>query len=129
MQDDERVKLAEELGALSKAQESIRAARKPFDDAIAAIEEVYENLLYKHEVEIAGSCEGCDRLLFVGEMGHRCEDGPLLCEEHAPTYGDVKRQWEEKDDADPDERQDAINAAETHVAAGGSLGDKVLHDL
>lgn len=40
-------------------------------------------------------CEFCDKKLREGDLGHRCDDGPVLCEAHAPTFNDIRRQYDE----------------------------------
>lgn len=129
MTDAERAALLEQLRDLDAAQAKIAEARKPFDAATSAIEGVKEALLERHEAEIAGRCETCDRLLFYGDRGHRCDDGPIVCEEHAPTWADIKEEWTCAVDPDPDDLREALADVEAHVAGGGSLEDKVIHEL
>lgn len=128
MDETSREKLKAEFAALDEAENSIREGRKPFDVALLAIETVRENLKEKHEVEIAGECEGCTRLLFAGEKGFRYEDGPILCEECSPTYGDAESVFKNRDpadDEDPEDRTSFMRQLETHLAGGGSRTDKI----
>lgn len=101
------------------------------DAAIMAIEAVRDALLERHAVEIAGTCEGCERLLFVGEQGHYTEDdGCTLCVECSPTWGDIKRQWDEpgvRDD--PEARAAFYDAYNAHIANGGDATASVTHEL
>ena len=78
-----------------------------------------------HE-DYLGCCEGCDKMLFVGDVGLRCDDGPLLCAEHAPSWGDAKHQWDadEQLDDDPERRAAFMAAYDAHIAAGGAAADK-----
>lgn len=45
--------------------------------------------------EVHGRCEGCETLLVVGDLVHATEDAGNLCEECAPTNGDVLKQYEQ----------------------------------
>lgn len=126
MDDKERDVLKEELAALDAAEVSIRKARRPFDEAIDAVETVKQNLLDKHAVEIAGHCEGCGRLLFVGDKGFRCDDGPILCAECSPTFGDAEGNWKsEPEDHEPERKQTFMEGLAAHLAAGGTRADKL----
>lgn len=39
-------------------------------------------------------CETCSKPLGSGDLVHRCDDGPVLCEECAPTYNDIRREYD-----------------------------------
>ena len=139
---EDREKLAAELDALAAAQKPLREAKKPLDDALAAIDAVISATLERYGVEEPiGGCEACEMMLFEGDMGHRCEDGSLLCADDAPTWGDLDRQMAQPDIItgalpDPDEEMgDGITrlqkrrAVRAHVQGGGSLTDKIVHPL
>lgn len=128
MTDEERTALQEQLVELDKASGQIGDAMQPFRDALAAIDGVREALLTRHNVEIAGQCEGCERLLFVGDMGHRCEDGPMLCAECSPIYADVLKQARERLGEGDQDVADTVTALEQRLA-DGSIDDKALHEL
>lgn len=118
-----REKLKDQLKELEAAEAAIAAARKPFDTAMTAIDTIRESLLLEHDVDIADTCEGCDKLLFVGELGHRCADGPTLCEACAPTWSDLLAQYiaakgETTSDRTPEELADDQAIAQAHVDAG-----------
>ncbi len=108
-----------QLDRLDKMEEAIGWAR--------------EELLDHHEEIVAGKCEDCGKVLFAGDMGHRCLDGdPLFCAEHAYTWADVKESYEEEGglkDTDPEAHARFIKSLEQHLATGGSLEDKILHEL
>lgn len=72
--------------------------------------------------EIAGHCEACSRLLFVGDLGHQCHDGPTLCEEHAPTWSQLLADYEGVPDADIDPEALQRSTIEKRIADGD--GDK-----
>lgn len=40
-------------------------------------------------------CDTCGRGLFKGDLAFVYEDGPAFCEEHAPTWSDLKREQDE----------------------------------
>lgn len=128
--DARRERLKERLQELDKAQAEIDKARAPFDAAMNAVQGVREVLLEEHEAEIAGTCDVCGTPLFVGELGHRREDGPDLCLEHAPTWNDMRRQYDEakaggffeKRSDSPEAARQADEAVDARIAAGD--GDK-----
>lgn len=75
-------------------------------------------------------CEVCEKKLHPGDMGHRCSDGPVLCEEHAPTFNDIRRQYDEAKAAGdfermfpfPEDAPDHDKSLDACIAAGE--GDK-----
>jgi hypothetical protein len=78
---------------------------------------------------IIETCEACDKKLKEGDLGHRCADGPVLCEECSPTWADVLTQYNESDgdfgsfvDKTPEEMAEDRAAAQARVDAGD--GDK-----
>lgn len=125
MTDEQREALQERLKELDKAGAAILKARKPFDVALASIDAVRESVIADAGVELLDeTCEGCERHFFVGDLGHRCADGPVLCEACAPTWKDLKGQIEEGY-VDPDELCHGALDRETieaRIAAGD--GDK-----
>jgi hypothetical protein len=127
---EQREKLQEQLKALDAAAGKILAARKPFDEALAAVNAVHDGLLEEHGLEIADTCETCERLLFVGELGHSCTDGPTLCEACAPTWNDLKQQLDsdrslggyDESFESPEDAKDWADTVNAHIADGD--GDK-----
>ena len=72
-------------------------------------------------------CESCEKSLAEGDLGHRCADGPVLCEECSPTWSDVLQQYvdaagEPTSDRTPEELAEDQAAAQAQVDAGN--GDK-----
>lgn len=122
----ERESIKAQLAELDAAQEAIRKARKPFDDAVMAVEGVREALLERYEAETAGTCATCGKLLFTGEKGYRDED-VVQCAEHAPTFAD----WQANIEAGPDAFEDAevyqqsAEALAKHLSAGAALTDTI----
>lgn len=131
MDDKARQALQDELAELDRAAISIRTARVPFDSALSAIETVKENLLNRHSVEIAGNCEGCGQLLFVGDQGFRCDEGEILCAQCSPTFGDAEQNWKNHpEDEDADRKKAFMESLAAHLAAGGVRTDKLpLYEL
>lgn len=130
--DKTRAMIAEQLTASKEAEAAIELAMKPFTRALCKIGEARELLLEHYEVDIAGNCESCDKLLFAGDHGHRCEDGPILCTDHSPTWGDCEQQWlavAGGDDDEPERRAEFEAAIAAHLAAGGSRDDKITYEL
>lgn len=76
--------------------------------------------------EVLDICEACSKPLFEGDMAFSYDDGPTFCEEHAPTWSDLKSMqdeaiaggyWLENFDT-PEEAQEAIDSVLHHIAAG-----------
>lgn len=75
-------------------------------------------------------CESCERALFEGDLVHACSDGPTFCEACAPTWGDIKHQYDEFVARgefvdlfeDPTAAQDSLELVKHNVANG--YGDK-----
>lgn len=97
----------------------------------------YQNLkakLDEIEGEIGepfGFCEGCSEPLFGGDLYHGGID-VYLCQECAPSYADLLTSYDNfrgRDDEDPMTKEEAQAICDAHVAAGGSLEDKMVHPL
>jgi hypothetical protein len=129
LSDEQREKLHAQIKALDEVAAVVRKAMAPFENALSAVEDVRQQLLDDHDAAIAGTCE-CGRLLLVGELGHSCEDGPLLCETCAPTWNDMRRQYDDaKRRGDLIDRFDSVadmqqadEAVDERIAGGD--GDK-----
>jgi hypothetical protein len=97
--DEQREALKEKLAAIDDARAPIRALMEPLKKAMAAIDGLHDLAVEEAGVELLGEiCEGCDRMLVVGDLGHRAADGPVMCEACSPTYADVLAQYEETED-------------------------------
>lgn len=122
--DEVRASIAEQMKALDDAGAEISKLIEPLRRASDGIEAARILLLDSHGVEIADTCEGCSKILFVGEMGHVCGDGPTLCEACSPTWADCLTQLSEPSDDSEDEaeRQESIKAVQAQIDAGN--GDK-----
>lgn len=76
--------------------------------------------------EVLDICEACSKPLFEGDMAFSYSDGPTFCEEHAPTWNDLKAMQDEQiadgtwaDNFEtPEEAQEAIDSVLQHIAAG-----------
>lgn len=128
--DRTRQLITDQLKALDEALAACEVATKPFRAAESAIVEARELLLDHYSVEIAGHCESCGKLVFVGERGHRDDDGIVLCAEHSPTWDDAEKSWQSAEPEDDPDRHEAFTASfAAHLAAGGSRDDKLTHEL
>lgn len=75
-------------------------------------------------------CEGCDKVLRPGDLVHVCDDGPVLCEACAPTFNDIRHQYDEAKAAGhfetmftwPEDAPDHDAGLDAQIAAGN--GDK-----
>lgn len=75
--------------------------------ALEVLREIAEGL-----PEILGKCETCRLAIFEGDKGYAFLDGePLLCENHAPTYGEIVQQIE----AIPLDQRDAFFGGEEGI--------------
>lgn len=141
----DREKARADLARLQRRDAEIAALRLPFDDAHAAqvapmvrmaelVEAEREAILEQlgDEVEIVGTCEGCDKLLLTGDQGHRCEDGPILCEACSPTYADALKWFKEANPdafADPEEHSDGLAHVQGFLDRGGDPATKLAGPL
>lgn len=132
-----RAHLTEELAKLAAAEKQVEAEMaplremmKPFNDRLDAIEASRDELLDRFGASVAGYCEVCNKLLLSGDKGHSCADGPILCEDHAPTYRALQRQLEEATEEGDSEwiRATSQDIAD-HLTSGGTVDDKILHTL
>lgn len=72
-------------------------------------------------------CEGCSEPIFLGEPYHSGSD-VCLCAACSPSYGDLTAHPEmfQNPDCEPMTADEAKALANAHVAAGGSLDDKMV---
>ena len=123
---EQRADLRRQLKEIDAVQrpliEERRKACEWLDDRIAALEARREALLDTHEADIYGRCEGCLETLFIGDMGHTCNDGELaFCFDCAPTWNDLLSQCEEQEaDAweEPDGKGKALALCRERIADG-----------
>ena len=76
-----------------------------------------------------GCCEGCAKPLFVGDKGYRYDDGPLVCEAHAPDWHQAKENWDAQSAEYPEGYFEFVKAMEEHLAAGGQMSDLIIREL
>ncbi len=78
-------------------------------------------------------CEGCDHVILPGELAHRCGGGAggYPCIACAPTYADMLAHPSSFSTADgePETPEGAKAFVDAHVAAGGSIDDKIVSPL
>lgn len=97
-----------------------------FDDATRAFDRINGDL-----PEPIEECGSCAEPIFDGDPRHDTDDGPSFCAACAPTFGDMLRHPEmfgtPNDDGDYETMtaEQARAAVDAHLAAGGSLEDKV----
>jgi len=126
--DEMRAWLGAQVDALDRANRAIEVALKPFHDAERALDEA-RGLLLEPFGGDCWKCAGCDKLLFPLELGFRRwgEDPFVCCVECTPTYGDLQDEIDHQtvDPEDEEEVADVRECIRSHVAAGGSLSDKL----
>lgn len=79
--------------------------------------------------ERVGVCEGCSEPIWRGDRYSSDPDsGVCLCEECAPSWGDMidSPDYFRDDDGEPMTPEKAKALCDAHVAAGGSLTDKMV---
>jgi hypothetical protein len=129
--DEAREKLKERLDAIHAARKPIQTAKAPLDEALRALDALHDAAVEEAGVELLDeACESCDRLLIKGDRGHRCSDGPVLCEACSPTWADILRQYQEPDFApdDPAEHE-KVRALVVSMCATGQGDEKNLEAL
>jgi hypothetical protein len=93
--DEARERLKEKLDAIDLVRKPLLEHRKPLDEALRALDALHDAAVEEAGVELLDECcETCSRLLVIGDRGHRCGDGPVLCESCAPTWNDIRRQYD-----------------------------------
>lgn len=131
--DEARAALRAQLDALEEAEKAIDAARKPFDVALNGIQAVREVLLDPFEGEYR-TCEGCGALILGGEQHFRYggDDDLVFCPDCTPTYANWKESAElivaevaNRDAEEVAEARGGLAEIAAHIAAGGSLSDKL----
>ncbi len=107
----------------------LQARLVPSQKRLDEIEGEREAYLEQFEDDIAGKCETCGKLLFVGEPGQRPHDddpGIIYCALHGMTFADVLEAWRgagELDEYQMKDRDNARKSVDDHVANGGLLSD------
>jgi len=118
-----------ELDALEKEMdEAVSAARVPFearkDEIEARLEEIEEDC-----PEIIGRCEGCSEQIWKGDRySYDSNNGLQFCEPCSPSYADMLADPTSFYGADEEylTAEEAKEIVDAHLAAGGSLDDKMV---
>lgn len=112
-----------ELDAIIDEREALLAPTKERYDAALENIDLIEAELGDH----IGCCEGCSHPIFEGDRYHNASD-VYLCEACAPSFADMVERPEHFLNADdePMTAEEADAAAQAHIAAGGSLSDKMV---
>ena len=86
-----------------------------------------EALADEIEADAIGHCEHCDEPIFDGER-HNWSPDVKLCAAHAPAYADVLARPDSflNEDDEPMTTAEAEAFVAEHLAAGGSLEDKMV---
>lgn len=113
-----------EVEAIEKERAALLAPTKDrYDAACARLEEIEDA-----SGELLGRCEGCSDPIFEGDRhSHDRMSGIILCEDCSPTWHDLLREPESFYNGEDVyyTAETAKAAADAHVAAGGSLDDKI----
>lgn len=114
-----------EVEAIEKEREALLASTTERYDAACDRLEMIEEAC----PERVGRCEGCDEPIWEGERyAYGSDDGIYLCEDCAPSWGEMLANPEYFIDADgePHTAESAKAACDAHLADGGSLDDKMV---
>lgn len=143
----ERQTLAETLNMLDDVEHTTRKQRaeicKPFDENLNVISRMREMVVERfglQGVATLTSCSVCARVLFDGDEVHDDVNGGTLCQEHAPTHGEILWAYCElvsTGQVNMTDLADVQDLAVRHTIAhhfialslGYSLDDKITHPL
>lgn len=113
-----------EVEAIEKEREALLApTNERYDAARDRLELIEEEC-----GEFLGHCEGCLAPIFEGDRySYDRMGGTTLCDDCSPTWHDLLRDPESFYDSDDVyyTAETAKTAADAHLAAGGSLDDKI----
>jgi len=113
------------VDAIEKEREALLAPTKERYDAALEQLDLIEESLPEH----LGRCEGCDEPIWEGDRyAYGNEDCIYLCENCAPSWGDMLVNPDQFVDAEGEYHtpETAKAAVDAHLAAGGSLDDKMV---
>lgn len=117
------------------AKAEVEAIEKERDALLATTKERYDAACDRLELieedcpELVGRCEGCMKPIWHGERYHSDpENGIVLDEECAPSWADMLANPEHfrDDEGDNMTPEVAKTLVDAHLAAGGSLDDKMV---
>lgn len=116
------------------AKAEVEAIERERDALLAPTKERYDAARDRLELiedecgELLGRCEGCSEPIFEGDRySYDRMGGVILCEDCSPDWHDLLREPESFYDGDDVyyTAETAKTAADAHLAAGGSLDDKI----
>lgn len=130
---EQRADLKVELDAIAEAQAPIMKLMEPLREAIACMEQMVDIVLLRYGIaERPETCEGCEAFIIAGDMHCSTADAGLLCETCAPTYSDLREQADsfekDEDHTDTEHRLAQMQKVRDHLAGGGALTDKLVHE-
>lgn len=114
-----------EVEAIEKEREALLAPTKARYDAACDRLEIIEESC----PDRIGHCEGCNEPIWEGDRyAYDSENAIYLCEECAPSWGDMLANPDHFYDDEGEYRtaETAKAAVDAHLAAGGSLEDKMV---
>lgn len=98
-----------------------------------AIDGAREEIFDAFADDLVGKCENCAKVIFPGDLGHRCrgDDPVLMCADCAYTWGEVYDQWAngQAETEDANERACFMKRFQAHIDGGGSRDDKMTWAL
>jgi hypothetical protein len=121
-----REMLAGIIERIDALEGKIEEGMKPWRGASYHLHELRDELLDGHP-SIVGSCEGCSKVLFEGDLGSHGEDYKE-CEECSATWTDLERGMNSGDLTFEDLDEARASIAE-YKAAGGDMSAKNVHPL
>jgi hypothetical protein len=128
METVDRQKLAAQIERIDQEYDEIkRAALAPVQDSLDALAAAKEGFEEQLGDEALGKCMTCDKYLFEGDKGYAYADEGHECEEHAPTWANIKETLEA--DGFEDDAVEAVRALVEAHEADGTLDQKCLYTL
>ena len=128
MRDAFSIVVKQQMAANKKSMPILDALNANNNAFIEALDEIAGEV----ESNCLGYCETCSLPLFEGDQGfHEVEAGLYFCAEHSPTYQDWESAVADEPEAYEDKaaRERGLQEIQEHLDAGGSLTDKITHEI
>ena len=131
---ERRAELLAQLAAIDLDLGRKALRKNKLGDAMRVLEARRDELLAAHDLDESDvmACEYCAAHVLRGDLGYRDADGVVMCAAHAPTYAASRDALEAEmkvpadSSLEPDEIDRWRKHIDDHIAAGGSLDDRIL---
>lgn len=94
--DVARAEIASAIQTSRQLVGRLKKEMEPTIQKIVGIEETRDRILECHDLTVDEvlTCESCGKLILPGDSYHPSGDDVDLCEEHAPTVGEIRKLFE-----------------------------------